>query len=265
VAPRPALRERLAAGDSVFGTFVFLPSPGIVEIMGAAGLDYVIIDLEHSPKSWETVENMVRAAELAGVSVLVRVRENDEKEILQALEIGAEGVVVPFVRTAAEASAAAGAVRYPPDGNRGTCTLTRVAAWGGLRGDAFIAHAARMNERVLVVAQVEDRTGIDNIEAIVAAAPGPEVVLIGRGDLATALGRPGRAEDPLVVAATDKALAAIRAAGGGCAGGIGVYSPGEVARWRDRGCRFFFYSADTHMLLSAARGIAGEFRSALGR
>jgi 2-keto-3-deoxy-L-rhamnonate aldolase RhmA len=118
---------------------------------------------------------------------------------------------------------------------------------------------------MLVVAQVEDRTGIENIEAIVGASPGPHVVLIGRGDLATDLGRPGKAEDPLVVAATDRALAAVRASGGKCAGGIGVYSPGEVSRWRDQGCRFFFYSADTHMLLTAARGIAGEFKTALGR
>ena len=261
----PSLRQRLKAGQSVFGTFVFLPSPGIVEIMGAAGLDYVIIDLEHSPKSWETVENMVRAADVAGIAVLIRVRENHDKEILQALEIGAEGVVVPFVRTAEDARQAASAVCYPPEGTRGTCTLTRAAAWGGLRGDAFITHAAAMNERMLVVAQVEDKTGIDNIEAIVGAEPGPHVALIGRGDLATALGRPGRAEDPLVVAATDRALGAVRASGGRCVGGIGVYSPGEVARWRDQGCRFFFYSADTHMLLTAARGIAAEFKNALGR
>jgi 2-keto-3-deoxy-L-rhamnonate aldolase RhmA len=93
------LKQRLATGEYAFGSFAFLPSPDVVEIMGLAGFDYVIIDLEHSPKNWETVANMVRAAELHGMAPLIRIRENGEKTILEALELGAAGVVVPFLHT----------------------------------------------------------------------------------------------------------------------------------------------------------------------
>ena len=88
------MKKRLAQGDKLFGSFAFLPSPDVVEIMGFAGFDYVIIDLEHSPKNWETVANMVRAAELHDMAALIRVAENSEKSILAALEIGATGIVI---------------------------------------------------------------------------------------------------------------------------------------------------------------------------
>jgi 2-keto-3-deoxy-L-rhamnonate aldolase RhmA len=81
--------QRLRAGQRLLGSFVFLPSPGAVEILGHAGLDFVIIDQEHSPKSWEMVENMVRAAEVCGMAALIRVARIEEKEILHALEVGA--------------------------------------------------------------------------------------------------------------------------------------------------------------------------------
>ncbi|MGQ0662805.1 MAG: HpcH/HpaI aldolase family protein [Pseudomonadota bacterium] len=251
------------AGEPVFGTFVFLPDPGVVEIMALAGMDFVIIDLEHSPKNWETVENMVRAAEARGLSVLIRVSENNEKGILQALELGAEGVVVPFVQTADDARKAGAAMKYAPAGTRGTCTLTRVAAYGGLRA-GFLDHARRLNEKTLFVAQVEDKVAVDNIASIVAAEPGPDVIMIGRSDLASSLGRPGQVNDPAVLEATDWIIRAVATGGDRTrCFGIGVYGPAEAAAWLRKGCRFFFFSSDGLILLNAAKGAREAFRQAV--
>lgn len=256
------LKRRLAEGQSVFGSFAFLPSPDVVEIMGHAGLDYVIIDLEHSPKNWSDVANMIRAAELHGMAALVRIRENSEKAILEVLELGATGVVVPFVQTAEDVARAARALLYPPAGQRGTCTLTRAARYGGLRS-GFVAHALRQNEDVVLVAQIEDRQGVENIEAIVACSPGLDALVIGRSDLASSLGAPGQVEHPAVIEATHRVIAATQAGARKVPPGVGLYSPGEAARWIDAGCRMFFYSADTAMLLNAARAAADGFRAAL--
>ena len=260
---KPSLKARLAAGEAVFGSFVFLPSPDIVEIMGLAGFDYVIIDLEHSPKSWDAVANMIRAAELHGVAPLVRVRENSEKEILEVLELGAEGVVVPFVRSADDMRRAAAAMHYPPLGSRGTCTLTRAARYGGLRS-AFVEHTQRQNERLVMVAQIEDAAGVDNIGDILDCDPGADVVMIGRADLASALGCAGQVDDPRVVQATRQIIDAARNhARRSIRTGIGIYAPNDAAQWIDCGCRFFFYSADTLMMLNAATAAQQSFRTAI--
>jgi len=252
------LKDKLRRGDAVFGTFAFLPNPNVIEVLALAGMDYVIIDLEHSPKNWETIENMVRAAEVHRMATLIRVSVNEEKHILHALELGVDGIVVPFVNTGADAARAKAAMLYAPDGVRGSCTLTRAAAYGGLRA-GFIAHTKKQNERLVLVAQVEDKRGVDAIDDIVAA--GPDVVMIGRSDLASSLGKPGMVNEPEVLAATERVLAAVRRAKG-CAG-IGVYGPGEAPGWIAKGCGFFFYSSDGAILLNAAKSAVDGFRASL--
>ena len=260
---RQPLKERLRAREPVFGSFAFLPSPDIVEIMAMAGFDFVIIDLEHSPKNWGDVTNMVRAAQLHGMAPLVRVRENNEKTILEALELGVEGIVVPFIETAGDVKLAARAMNYPPAGQRGTCTLTRAAKYGGLRGE-FIRHTLQQNDRLVFVAQIESKLGVDNIDSILACDPGIDVVLVGRSDLASSLGCPGQVEDPAVLAATKTVMdAAKRHTARVIPSGIGLYAPNEAANWLEKGCGFFFYSADTAMMLNAATDAAGAFRRAM--
>ncbi len=258
-----SLKTRLSDGEAVFGSFAFLPSPDIVEIMGFAGFDYVIIDLEHSPKDWSDVVHMVRAAQLHTMAVLIRVRENTEKAILEALELGADGIVLPFVQTAEDVRRAARAANYAPRGTRGTCTLTRVARYGGLRS-AFIEHTQRQNDKVVLVAQIEDKKGVENIAEILSCDPGVDVVMIGRSDLASSLDRPGQVEDPRVIEATKSVIDACRNHGPKpIPSGIGVYAPDEAPKWIDVGCRFFFYSADTAMMLHAASSAAQSFKAAM--
>ena len=247
--------QRVRAGQRVLGTFSMLPGAGVVEILGRAGLDFVIIDQEHCPKSWETVENMVRAAELCGMAALIRVARIEEKEILQALEVGAAGIMVPFVETADDVRRAMSALRYAPDGRRGTCTQTRAAGYGANR-TRFTELARQCNAELLLIGLIESREGLHNIEEILAVKNGLDVVFIGRSDLASDLGRPGQSGDPLVEAATGKILAAARTAG--VRTGIAQYAPAECESWARRGCSFFSFPSESGLLFDAVSTLRRE-------
>lgn len=252
------LRARVQAGERLFGSFVFLSSATVVEILGRAGLDFVILDQEHSPKSWETLENMVRAAELTGTSPLVRVARVDDKEILHALELGAQGIVLPFVESGADVQRAASAMRYPPAGVRGTCTQTRVAGFGALRA-RFAEIAQQSNENLLLVGLIESRAGVDNIAEILSVDPGLDVVIVGRSDLATDLGRPGQANDAIVENATRQVIDAVRASPHAKRqSGLAVYSAADCERWSTLGCRFFVYPSDANLLFDAAATLSKD-------
>jgi len=252
---KPAFSDRVRAGQRVLGSFSMLPSAGLVEILGRAGLDFVIIDQEHCPKSWEAVEHMVRAAELCGMAALIRVARIEEKEILQALEVGAAGIMVPFVETADDVRSAMSALRYAPDGKRGTCTQTRAAGYGGHR-TSFGKLARQCNQELLLIGLIENRKGLDSIEEILGVKNGLDVVFIGRSDLATDLGRPGHSGDPLVEAATGKILAAVRAAG--VQAGIAPYTPAECESWAARGCSFFALPSESGLLFDAVSTLRRE-------
>ena len=247
--------QKVRSGRRLLGSFVFLPSPAIVEILGRAGLDFVIIDQEHSPKSWETVENMVRAAELCGMAALIRVARIEEKEILHALEVGAAGIVVPFVETADEVRRAAAALRYAPDGTRGTCTQTRAAHYGAERKQ-FVEFARRRNGELLLVGLIESRKGLDNIGEIVGVEQGLDVVFLGRSDLASDMGKPGQSGTPMVEAASRKIVTAALAAGKQA--GLAQYAPAECELWASRGCSFFAFASESGLIFDAVSALRSD-------
>ena len=254
--------QQVRAGHRLLGSFAFLPSPGAVEILGRAGLDFVIIDQEHSPKSWETAENMVRAAQLCGMAALVRVARIEEKEILHALEIGAAGIMVPFVESADDVRRAVSALRYAPDGKRGTCTQTRAAGYGGNRA-RFMAFARECNQELLLIGLIDSRKGLENIGEIVGVENGLDVVFIGRSDLATDLGRAGQTADPLVETATETIIAA--SAGAGVRLGIAQYSPAECETWAQRGCTFFAFPSESGLLFDAVSALRRDVDARWGK
>lgn len=256
-ADRSGLRARMRSGDLLIGSFVFVGHPSMIEILAEAGLDFFIIDMEHSPKSWETVENMVRAAEVYGLPAVVRVPENTPQNILHALEVGAVGVALPFVDSADDVVRGVEASRYPPDGKRGTCTQTRSARHGAFRRD-YVAYAEACNEDLVLIGLIETRTGVANIDSILAVEHGLDCVLLGRADLASDLGMPGQSGAPAVVAASDRVLAAVaalnreRPPGMSMSSCMAIYGPQDVARWSERGCSIFVAPSESSMLLDAA-------------
>lgn len=244
--------QRVRSDHRLLSSFVFLPSPGVVEILGCAGMDFVIIDQEHSPKSWEMVENMVRAAQVTGMAALVRLARTDEKEILHALEVGATGIMVPFIESADEVRRAAAALRYAPEGTRGTCTQTRAANYGAER-KRFVEFARQRNSELLLIGLIESRKGLEHIAEIVGVEQGLDVVFLGRSDLASELGKPGQPGDALVEAASRKIVAAAHEAGKQA--GLAQYGPADCESWAARGCSVFAFASESGLLFDAVSSL----------
>lgn len=264
-----SIKQRIQQGDQVLGSFAFIPSPDVVEIMALAGLDFVIVDAEHQTPDWEALRNMVRAGEIHGMAVLVRVPENSAVWIKHVLEAGAQGVMVPFIQTASDAERAYSYTMYPPQGARGVCPLTRPARYGLNRLD-FEGSARRSNENTLLIGIVEDATGMDNIESIASVSPGLDVIYLGLSDLAASLGVPGQRDHPLVRDRVERAamfLGTIANRSGAPLGGMQVHDVEALKTWLQRGFRVVSVSSDTTILGEATRNLvalaaaAGKQRS----
>lgn len=258
-------KSRVRAGETLIGSYVTFPSPDIVELLAHAGMDYVIIDMQHSSPDWQTLAHMIRAADAGGTAPLVRVHSRDPEMLLKVLELGAEGINLPVVRNAAEVREAIDAIHYPPLGHRSACGHTRAGGYNSRRAD-FPEHVRRQHERVNLWVALEDPESIRQIGDIAALRPGPDVIGVGRGDLAVTLGLPGQVSHPDVIAACEAAIADVRDhSGGACASSTMIQRPEDIEPWLARGCRLFTYAADAILLMEAARGAVEAFRAALSK
>jgi 4-hydroxy-2-oxoheptanedioate aldolase len=204
------LKSRWTAKESVIGPLLSFNSPEIVEFCGYLGFDFVLIDAEHNLVSPETCQQLVRAAETAGIVPLVRVPRNDQTTILPYLETGVMGVLVPHVRTREDAEKAVRAVKYPPRGNRSAAGSSRPAGYGLRQSPAEYFAAA--NEQTAVLALIEEAEGFENLEEIGKVAD-LDLLFFGDGDLAMDMGFPGQREHPDVRRVVEDTLARGRAAG----------------------------------------------------
>lgn len=238
-------RRKLAAGQTVLGSLTFLSDPVAVEAMGHAGLDFTIIDMEHTARDMSGVLPLIRGADTTGLTPFVRVPSLDEKLILRALEAGAHGVAVPSIRSADEARLLDQACRYPPHGVRGTCRFSRAAGLGvhAANWPEFVLSA---NSEVMSIALVEDEEGASEIDGIVAAV---DLTLVGRGDLATALGVPGQVDHETVLAVVARYEQAARDCGRPLA--TMCYSAADAQRWMAKGYRVLIQTADVQVLYQA--------------
>jgi 4-hydroxy-2-oxoheptanedioate aldolase len=200
------LKQKLAAGLPTTIIAPFGTSAGLVELLGHFGFDGVFIDCEHGPGGWEDVEHMVRAAEVAGYSSVVRVDHNDAATITRALDRGAGGVQVPHVNTAAEAEAVVQHAKYAPRGHRGW------SGWRAVLGEDVAEYAAKANAQTLVAVMLEETEALANLDEILVVKD-VDVFFVAPGDLAQSMGYPGHTNHPQVVAAMEDALRRIRAAG----------------------------------------------------
>ncbi len=248
------LKEALRSGETVIGPFMKLPEPPVVEIFGRAGFDYVIIDTEHGPMSIETAENLVRAAELAGISPVIRIRENSPSLISRALDIGAEGVQVPQIGSAADAKAVVKAAKFAPQGERGVCRFVRAAQYTHVDRFDYFRDA---NEDTTVIVHIEGREGVDNIDDIL-GVPGVDVAFIGPYDLSQSLGVPGQVEHPEVARAMSEVVRKARAKGVA----VGTFVDNETAarKWMGAGIQYISYSVDVGLIYQMARDLMSRLR-----
>lgn len=190
---RNTLKQALLSRRPVAGLFCSTPAPLVVEMIGCAGFDFVILDTEHVLVNPETLANMIRAAEGVGLTVLVRVPAGSPDMILQVLDAGAQGVVVPRVNRADDIARAVQASRYHPHGCRGL-NGGRMAGFGKMDLVDYIQAA---NAEVMVVPMIEDIEGLHNLAEIL-AVPGIDMILEGAADLSQSLGIPWQTGAPEV-------------------------------------------------------------------
>ena len=194
------LKSRIAAGDRLVGTVLKTPHYGLIEVLGGPDLDFVMIDTEHSPFSTAELDRCILASRAVDLPVLVRLVEGTPAAILQVLDMGAAGIVVPQVDTAAEAKAIVQATRYGP-GGRGFAGTTRAGGFGTIPASDLIERA----NDVVVVVQIESAEGVANASAI-AQTTGVDACFVGRADLAVSQGLPLNA--PVIESATEETFQA---------------------------------------------------------
>jgi len=200
---RNPMKEKLKAGEPVFGVSVMIPSPQIVEMVAAAGFDWVLLDCEHGTLTLESVELMEMAAEASGITAIARPVSRSAEHILQVLDRGVMGVQVPHVNTAADAREVLAAVKYHPVGKRGLAAGTRSAVYDSIGTLADYVKAA--NESTLIAIQLEDKEAIDNIDELL-KVEGIDVFFIGPSDLSQSMGHPGNPKAPPVAEAIESSF-----------------------------------------------------------
>jgi 2-keto-3-deoxy-L-rhamnonate aldolase RhmA len=238
-----AMRQKLAAGKSVHGLWVTLESASITEMGVALGLDWIVVDAEHGHLDWHDVLEHVRAAVRSDTVVLVRIAELNGGVIKRVLDIGADGVVVPWVESAEQLEAAVAYSNYPLKGKRGI-GAERATGWGR----AISEHVAEANEHVLVVPIIESVTAAQNIHELV-AVPGVELFFFGPSDFSSTAGYAGQWEGPGVAEQILAAKDVIRAAGKNC--GLLATSNANLLERQQQGFRMLGLGIDSGLLLRA--------------
>jgi 2-keto-3-deoxy-L-rhamnonate aldolase RhmA len=241
------LKNKLINGELSLGSWITLGHSGIVEIMGKAGFDWLVVDLEHSTISIDQAGELIRTIDLMGVTPLVRLTSNNADQIKRVMDAGAHGIVVPMVNCAQEAIDAVSATRYAPKGSRGV-GLARAQAYGS----KFDDYLKWQKDSPVVIVQIEHKEAIDHLEDIL-SVEGVDGFIIGPYDLSCSMGMPGNFKRPEFQQAMSFILnTGLRI---GCPAGLHIVEP-DLSRLKDsvaEGYRFIAYSVDIRMLDVAAR------------
>jgi 2-keto-3-deoxy-L-rhamnonate aldolase RhmA len=253
-----SFRQRLLAREPMLGTFIKTPVTHPVEILGAVGFDFAVIDQEHAPFDRAAIDSLVLAGQAAGIAVLVRVPGSEARDILPPLDCGAQGVLVPHVDSGAKARDVVAEARYR-GGRRGFTNSSRAGGYGAA---GFHEHVAAGDAQSAVLAMIEDLAALEVLPDIM-ATPGLDAVFIGRGDLGTAMGVDGPAAPP-VVKATEKIAGAARAADKPICAHVGRLDSSEVGWLRALGTTAFILSSDQGLMRGAALQALEQFRSLRG-
>ena len=247
------MKARLAAGETLFGSFLTLGSPLAAEALGLAGFDWLLVDLEHGGGHESQLLGQLLGARAAGVHGLVRVESDARSRAARVLDLGVEGVMCPQVNTVGAAEAWARALHYGPAGDRGVALFHRGARFG-TDPDA-LRHAA---ERTLGIAQIESPEAVESVEGI-AAVEGIDVVFVGPSDLSFSMGIYREFDSPSFRSAIERVVAA--AEGAGKTAGIFLASVDDVERAVADGFRLIGIGSDGGYMMQSARATVARARS----
>ncbi|MET4095929.1 HpcH/HpaI aldolase/citrate lyase family protein [Arthrobacter sp. UYCu712] len=246
-------RDALAAADRpLAGMWVCSGSPLVAELCAGSGLDWLLVDAEHSPNGLESILAQLQAVNGYPVHVLVRPPVNDTVVIKQYLDLGVQNLLIPMVNSAAEAESAVAATRYPPQGVRGVgSALARAARWNRIPD-----YLARAGETVSVTVQIESTAAVEAVGDIL-ALDGVDAIFLGPSDLAASMGVLGQQEHPEVRAAVESCLTAAKAAGKPA--GVNAFNEGTARGYLAAGASFVLVGADVALLARGSEALAATF------
>ncbi|WP_144877031.1 HpcH/HpaI aldolase/citrate lyase family protein [Microbacterium sp. 1.5R] len=252
----PSFREALAASARpLIGMWACSGSPLVTEVAAGSGLDWLLIDMEHSANTLESTLVQLQVVAAYPITPVVRVPSNDPVAIKQVLDLGAQNIIVPMVSSADEARAAVAATRYPPEGVRGVgSALARSARWN--RVDGYLADSSRHTS---LTVQIETVAGVDAASEI-AAVDGVDAVFVGPSDLSASMGLLGQQTHPEVLAAVDGVFASVREAGKPV--GVNAFDPAAADAYIAGGADFVAVGADVALLARASEALAMRFVTA---
>lgn len=253
------LKAKLKAGKTAFGTWSMLPAPEVINVISRTSLDFVIVDLEHGPMSFETVQRQVFATESFNCTPIVRLGQGDDPTVLRALDAGPQSLLVSHVSTAEEAERIVRSARYAPEGERGLSPFTRNHEYGDDDLPAKLRHA---NEQTFVGVLVEGEEGISNLESI-ASVKGLDMLYLGIYDISQAVGAPGDLTNPKVLKMLAE-CARVAAAHGLVAGSV-ARNKEYIKILHDSGYRFISYRVDSAILKDGLEQAHGWFKEETGR
>ncbi|MFN7922683.1 MAG: aldolase/citrate lyase family protein [Bryobacteraceae bacterium] len=242
-------KQQLREGNPKLGLFVNSHSPTVAEQLAHSGYDWLLVDTQHGPMSFEHLSTMLAAVGSGGAKSMVRVAGyHDRGGIQQALDLGSDGVLVPYINNAAEAREAVSCARYPTAGTRSVYFPQRATNKAGLLG--YVGNANKNN---IVALQVETASCIEHIDEI-AAVPGVDILFLGQNDLCMSMGLfekyefPHMYTSPELGAATDKLIAAARR--NNIILGLFLFGTARVGEFLDKGFTFISIGNDLHHVLT---------------
>lgn len=247
------IQRKLENGQPVLGTWSIIPSAITADVISSAGLDFIIIDAEHGPISFETAQEMAIACESRGVSPIMRVGGVVEADILKALDIGMHGIQIPNIESSKDVQKVIQLSKYPPIGKRGFSPFTRA---GNYSLESATTHTKRSNSNTLVGINIEGQEAIENIDDIL-SIENLDIIFVGLFDLSKALGIPGQVENSKVIAYLKELTDRISQAGK--YPGTIASNPDQMTQFLKMGVKYLTYLVDCEMLRKSYTDIKRVF------
>ena len=254
--PANTFKQKLAANKVLIGLWCNFAHLPITEIVAQSGYDWLLLDMEHSPTDLATIGMLMLATKNSPTHAVVRVPSNDMTTIKRALDTGVTNLMIPNIRSAAEAAEAVSYTRFAPQGLRGVAGSTRGGGY-----TRYKDYMARANDEIGLVLQIETPEALAELDAI-CRTPGVDAVFIGPSDLAASLGYRGHANGHEVQAEISKAFAVAKAANKA----IGILSTdGNAAKYLEQGATLVGVGTDVHVMVRAADEMAAKFKDWQGK
>jgi 2-keto-3-deoxy-L-rhamnonate aldolase RhmA len=248
------LKKKIRTGEAVNGCWLNLGSSLTAEIVGLAGFDWVLIDLEHGAGNEKDVLSQLQALEHTDTAAIVRVESAQKQRIHRVLDVGAEGVMCPHINNVDQARMVVSGLRYPPEGTRGVAKMVRASNFG----KNFTEYSSRANENIVGVVQIETPEALNHLDEI-AAVDGIDVLFIGPADLTMALGIFGQFDHPMF---RDAVTATVNAANkAGKATGILIFNPDDYDTYYNLGIRVIACGSDANFVAEGARSMADKLKT----